>query len=147
MKKTLLTLVVALAFTTVHKQLQYDTIIRNGIICDGNGGNPYKADIAINADTIAFIGDLKNAHAKLNEVDANGKAVAPGFINMMGHSEETLFQDGRAQSDIRQGVTTEIFTELSFGPLNAKMKDQFQKNQGDIKYNVSWNTLGEYMNT
>ena len=61
-------------------------------------------------DTIAFIGDLKNAHAK-NEIDAGGKAVAPGFINMMGHSEETLFQDGRAQSDIRQGVTTEIFTE------------------------------------
>ena len=147
MKNILLILIVALALTACNKQLQYDTIIRDGIIYDGNGGNPYKADIAINADTIAFIGDLKNAHAKLNDVNANGKAVAPGFINMMGHSEETLFQDGRAQSDIRQGVTTEIFTELSFGPLNAKMKEQFQKNQGDIKYNVSWNTLGEYMNT
>ena len=101
----------------------YDTIIRNGTIYDGNGGEPYKADIAISADTIAFIGDLKNASAK-NEIDANNKAVAPGFINMMGHSEESLFQDGRAQSDIRQGVTTEIFGEFSMGPLNAKMKDQ-----------------------
>lgn len=124
----------------------YNTIIRNGTIYDGNGGEPYKADIAINADTIAFIGDLKNASAK-NTIDATGKAVAPGFINMMGHSEESLFQDGRAQSDIRQGVTTEIFTESSFGPLNAKMKKQLQDGQGDIKYKVSWNTLGEYMNT
>jgi N-acyl-D-amino-acid deacylase len=73
-------------------------------------------------------------------------AVAPGFINMMGHSEESLFQDGRAQSDIRQGVTTEIFTESSMAPLNAKMKKQQQDGQGDIKYTVDWNTLGEYMN-
>jgi N-acyl-D-amino-acid deacylase len=71
--------------------------------------------------------------------------VAPGFINMMGHSEESLFQDGRAQSDIRQGVTTEIFGESSFGPLNTNMKSQLQNGQGDVKYNVSWNTLGEYM--
>ncbi|HEX5152120.1 MAG TPA: D-aminoacylase [Parafilimonas sp.] len=123
----------------------YDTIIRNGTIYDGNGGEPFKADIAINADTIAFIGDLKDASAK-NEIDATGKAVAPGFINMMGHSEESLFQDGRAQSDIRQGVTTEIFGEFSMGPLSAKMKEQLQKGQGDIKYDVTWNTLGEYMN-
>jgi N-acyl-D-amino-acid deacylase len=124
----------------------YDTIIRNGTIYDGNGGEPYKTDIAINADTVAFIGDLKKASAK-NEIDATNKAVAPGFINMMGHSEESLFQDGRSQSDIRQGVTTEIFTESSMGPLNAKMRDQLQKGQRDIKYNVTWNTLGEYMNT
>lgn len=129
-----------------NQQPKYDTIIRNGMIYDGTGGAPFKGDIAINADTIAFIGDLKNASAK-NEIDAGGKAVAPGFINMMGHSEESLFQDGRAQSDIRQGVTTEIFTEFSMGPLNANMKDQMQKNEGDIKYPVTWNTLGEYMNT
>jgi len=71
--------------------------------------------------------------------------VAPGFINMMGHSEESLIQDGRAQSDIRQGVTTEIFTESSFGPLNTEMKQQLQNGQGDIKYKVEWNTLGEYL--
>jgi N-acyl-D-amino-acid deacylase len=123
---------------------KYDTIIRNGLVYDGNGGEPYKADIAIQNDSIAFIGDLSKESAK-NEVDAKGLAVAPGFINMMGHSEESLFQDGRAQSDIRQGVTTEIFGESSFGPLNANMKNQMQNGQGDVKYNVSWNTLGEYM--
>ena len=124
---------------------EYDTIIRNGMIYDGNGGEPYKGDIGINADTIAFIGDLSKASAK-NEVDAKGNAVAPGFINMMGHSEESLIQDGRGQSDIRQGVTTEIFCESSMGPLNAKTKKQMQEGQGDIKYKVEWNTLGEYMN-
>src|SRR5437773_3879368 len=98
-------------FFSFKQNSKYETIIRNGIIYDGNGGEPYKADIAINADTIAFIGDLKTASAK-NKIDANGKAVAPGFINMMGHSEEALFQDGRSQSDIRQGVTTEIFGEF-----------------------------------
>src|SRR5678809_794140 len=129
-----------------NQKKQYDTIIRNAMIYDGNGGEPYKGDIGINADTIAFIGDLSKASAK-NEVDAKGMAVAPGFINMMGHSEEALIQDGRSQSDIRQGVTTEIFTEFSMGPLNANMKDQMQKNEGDIKYPVTWNTLGEYMTT
>jgi N-acyl-D-amino-acid deacylase len=122
----------------------YDTILRNGLIYDGNGGEPYKAGIAINADTIAFIGDLSAAHAK-NETDVKGLAVAPGFINMMGHSEESLIEDGRSQSDIRQGVTTEIFTESSMGPLNPAMKKQLQNGQGDIKYKVEWNTLGEYM--
>lgn len=146
MRNASLLVTLALIISACNQSHQCDTIIRNGTIYDGNGGKPFKGDIAINADTIAFIGDLKNAHAK-NEIDANGKAVAPGFINMMGHSEETLFQDGRAQSDIRQGVTTEIFTESSFGPLNATMKEQMQKGEGDIKYNVTWNTLGEYMNT
>lgn len=124
---------------------QYDVVIRNGTIYDGNGGQPITGDIGINADTIAFIGDLSGAKAK-TEVDAKGMAVAPGFINMMGHSEESLFQDGRGQSDIRQGATTEIFTEFSMGPLNDKMKAQATKNQGDIRYAVSWTTLGGYMN-
>src|SRR6185369_3936104 len=73
-------------------------------------------------------------------------AVAPGFINMMGHSEDALIEDGRSQSDIRQGVTTEIFGEFSMGPLNARTKKQLQDGQADIKYKVEWNTLGEYMN-
>jgi N-acyl-D-aspartate/D-glutamate deacylase len=146
MRVTFFVLFGVIIITGCHQSQQYDTIIRNGTIYDGNGGNPYKADIGINADTIAFIGDLQNIHAK-NETDANGKVVAPGFINMMGHSEESLFQDGRAQSDIRQGVTTEIFDEMSFGPLNATMKVQLQKGEGDIQYPVTWNTLGEYMKT
>jgi N-acyl-D-amino-acid deacylase len=143
--KNFLLLLCIVFFFSCEQKRQYDTIIRNGLIYDGNSGKPYKGDIAIVNDTIAFIGDLSNASAK-NEVDAKGNAVAPGFINMMGHSEDALIQDGRCNSDIRQGVTTEIFGEFSMGPLNAKMKQQLQDGQGDIKYKVEWNTLGEYMN-
>ena len=146
MRKILLASFIATVLFSCRQPVVYDTIIRNGLVYDGNGAEPYKADIAINADTIAFIGDLSNAKAK-NETDAKGLAVAPGFINMMGHSEESLFQDGRSQSDIRQGVTTEIFTESSFGPLNSTMKKQLQNGQGDIKYTVDWSTLGQYMHT
>jgi N-acyl-D-amino-acid deacylase len=135
---------ITLLISCNSKKQDYDTIIRNGMIYDGNGGKPYKGDIGVKNDTIAFIGDLSKAAAK-NEVDAKGNAVSPGFINMMGHSEESLIQDGRGQSDIKQGVTTEIFTEFSMGPLNAKMKEQQKGGQGDIKYDVEWNTLGEYM--
>src|SRR5436190_5068915 len=135
----------AILFGCNSSKQEYDTIIRNGMIYDGNGGEPYKGDIGINADTITFIGDLSKVSAQ-NEVDAKGNAIAPGFINMMGHSEESLIQDGRGQSDIKQGVTTEIFTEFSMGPLNPKMKMQAKEGQGDIKYDVEWNTLGEYMN-
>ena len=141
----LLLAIVAMLLACNSSKQQYDTIIRNGIIYDGSGREPIKGDIGINGDTIAFIGDLSNASAK-NEIDAKGNAVAPGFINMMGHSEESLIHDGRGQSDIKQGVTTEIFTEFSMGPLNPKMKQQAKQGQGDIKYEVGWNTLGEYMN-
>src|SRR6185436_20382424 len=127
----------AILFGCNSRKQEYDTIIRNGMIYDGNGREPFKGDIGINADTIAFIGDLSKASAK-KEVDTKGNAIAPGFINMMGHSEESLIQDGRGQSDIKQGVTTEIFTEFSMGPLNARMKEKQQKNQGDIKYKVEW---------
>ncbi len=137
--------VIAILTSCNSANQEYDTIIRNGMIYDGNGGDPYKGDIGIKNDTIAFIGDLSKAKAK-NEVDAKGNAVAPGFINMMGHSEVSLIIDGRAQSDIRQGVTTEIFTESSMAPLNPAMKKQMQDGQGDVKFKVAWNTLGEYMN-
>lgn len=126
------------------KEPVYDTIIRNGMIYDGSGSSPFHGDIAIQADTIVQIGALGSASAK-NEVDAGGLAVAPGFINMMGHSEESLIIDGRSQSDLKQGVTTEIFGELSFGPLNDGMKERMKKSQVDISYEVGWNTLGEYM--
>jgi N-acyl-D-aspartate/D-glutamate deacylase len=125
---------------------EYDTIIRNGLIYDGNGGEPYKGDIGINADTIAFIGDLSKASAK-NEVDAKGNAVAPGFINMLSWATETLIEDGRSQSDLKQGVTLEIMGEGgSMGPWSTAMKEREQKSQGDIKYRIEWNTLGEYLN-
>ena len=103
------------------------------MIYDGNGGEPYKGDIGINADTIAFIGDLSKASAK-NEIDAKGNAVAPGFINMLSWATETLIEDGRSQSDIRQGVTLEVMGEgWSMGPLNGSMKEQRTKVAGRYK--------------
>lgn len=124
---------------------QYDVIIRNGMVYDGNGGEPYKADVAINADTIAFIGDLSGAGAK-TETDAKGMAVAPGFVNMLCQSDVAFLHDGRSQGDIRQGVTLEVMGEgVSMGPLNPRMKKEMQTNQGDIKFDVYWNSFGEYL--
>jgi N-acyl-D-amino-acid deacylase len=115
------------------------------MIYDGNGGEPYKADIGITHDTIAFIGDLSNASAG-NELDAKGNAVAPGFINMLSWATESLIQDGNSQSDIRQGVTLEVMGEgWSMGPLSESLKKQQQESQTDIKYKIEWNTLGEYL--
>ena len=145
MKLLIAGVMASLLFLSGPPPKHFDTIIRNAMVYDGNGGRPYNADIGINADTIAVIGHLSTVTAN-KIVDAKGKAVAPGFINMMGHSEESLIQDGRSQSDLKQGVTTEIFGEFSMGPLNEKMKVQAEKNEGDIKYKIVWNTLGEYMN-
>ena len=123
----------------------YNVIIRNGIVYDGNGGEPYLADIGINADTIAFIGDLRSAEAD-SIIDASGKAVAPGFINMLSWATESLIEDGRSLGDIRQGVTLEVMGEgMSMGPLTPQLKTLMEKDQGDIRFPVSWNTLGEYL--
>lgn len=145
MKKLISAAFVAILLLSCSQKQQYDTIIRNGMVYDGNGGEPYKADIAINADTIAFIGDLSNASAK-NETDAKGMAVAPGFVNMLCQSDVALLHDGRSQSDIRQGVTLEIMSEGgSMGPINPRMKKEMHDFQGDLKFDVYWNTLGEYL--
>ncbi|MCX6334746.1 MAG: D-aminoacylase, partial [Bacteroidia bacterium] len=123
----------------------YDVLIKNGRIIDGSGSPSYKGDIGINADTIAFIGHLKNAGGK-TVIDAEGLVVSPGFINMLSWAVESLIEDGRSQSDIRQGVTLEVLGEGdSWGPLNYRMKEQMKKDQGDIKYDVEWTTLGEYL--
>lgn len=145
MKHLLSSLLFCACLFSCSSKNKYETIIRNGTIYDGNGEKPFTADIGINADTITFIGDLKNETAK-NEIDAKGKAIAPGFINMLSWATESLIQDGRSQSDIRQGVTLEVMGEgTSMGPLNPKMKSELQKGQVDIKYKVDWNTLGEYL--
>src|SRR5574342_316115 len=124
---------------------EYNIIIRNGTIYDGSGGAPIAGDIAINADTIAATGKLDDARGK-QEIDAKGMAVAPGFINMLSWATASLIEDGRSQSDIRQGVTLEVFGEgWSEAPLNEKMKKEVVEQQGDIKYNVMWTTLGEYL--
>ncbi len=146
MKQFPFLLLMVFIFSCSANKKEYDTIIRNGMIYDGNGGEPYKGDIGIKNDTIAFIGDLSKASAK-NETDAGGNAVAPGFINMLSWATESLIEDGRSQSDIRQGVTLEVMGEgWSMGPLNEAMKKQQQESQSDIKYKIEWNTLGEYLN-
>ena len=124
---------------------QYDVIVRGGTIYDGSGSPGAVADLAIQGDRIAAIGDLSNASAP-TVIDAAGLAIAPGFINMMCWSNESLIEDGRSQSDIRQGVTLEVMGEgSSMGPLNDAMKQDMRDGQGDIKYDIAWTTLGEYM--
>ena len=123
----------------------YDLIIRNGTIYNGSGGEPFVADVAITGEKIAAIGKLAKAQAKV-ELDAAGFAVAPGFINLLSWANESLIEDGRSQSDIRQGVTLEVMGEgESMGPLNDAMKANQRESQGDIKYDVAWTTLGEYL--
>ena len=127
------------------EQKKFDTIIRNGTIYDGSGGEGFVGDVGINADTIAFIGDLQNASAQ-HEIDAKGLAVAPGFINMLSWATESLIQDGNSQSDIRQGVTLEVMGEgWSMGPWTTAMKKQLKEAQTDIRYDIEWSTLGEYL--
>jgi N-acyl-D-amino-acid deacylase len=125
--------------------VEYDAIIRGGTVYDGSGGAAYVADIGIAGDSIAAIGDLADAQAPL-VVDASGRAVAPGFINMLSWAAEALLVDGRSQSDLRQGVTLEVFGEgWSMGPLNEEMKAREVAEQGDLKYDVAWTTLGEFL--
>ena len=120
-------------------------IIKGGTVYDGAGGEPQPVDLAIRNDRIAGIGDLKNAKAKVT-VDATGFAVAPGFINMLSWSNESLIQDGRSQSEIRQGVTTEIMGEgESMGPVNDAIRAHILRQQKDIHYEIKWNTLAEYL--
>jgi len=142
--KFLSILVITIILFNCQKQESFDILIKNGQILDGSGNASYIGDIGINADTIAAIGDLKNSKG-LQEIDAQGLAVAPGFINMLSWATESLIEDGRSMSDIKQGVTLEVFGEgWSMGPLNAKMKEDAQ-DQGDIKYEVNWTTLDEYL--
>lgn len=129
------------------KKQTYDVIIRGGTVYDGSGKPGMMADVAMNADTLAFIGDLKNAVGK-KEIDAKGLAVAPGFINMLSHAEGSLLFDGNSQSDIRQGVTLEVFGEGSMGPMNDKMKaddEEAMKRDPDWAYKIDWTTLGQYL--
>ncbi|HZS09693.1 MAG TPA: D-aminoacylase [Blastocatellia bacterium] len=122
-----------------------DVIIRGGTVYDGTGGNPIRADVGIKGDRIAAIGDLSKSKAA-TIVEARGLAVAPGFINMLSWSVDTLIVDGRSQGEIRQGVTTEIFGEGdSMGPLSGEMKRRRQESQGDLKFDIPWTTLAEYL--
>ena len=124
---------------------EFDLLIKGGTVYDGTGGEPRRADVGVRGDRIAGVGDFTTAKAK-KVVDASGLAVAPGFINMLSWSTDSLIVDGRSQSEIRQGVTTEIMGEgESMGPLNDEMKARMVEQQKDIKYEITWNTLAEYL--
>ncbi len=123
----------------------YDLLIRGGTVYDGSGAPPRPADVAIRGDSIAAVGDLAGASAGF-VLDARGLAVAPGFINMLSWANVSLLHDGHSQGDIRQGVTLEIFGEgTSMGPLNDSMRARSLRNQDDIRYEIPWTTLGQYL--
>jgi len=122
----------------------YDVVIHNGMIYDGNGGKPFLGEVAINGDRIAYVGVPRKLKGH-QEIDAGGRAVSPGFIDMMGHSETSLLIDGRAVSGLKQGVTLDIFVEDSMGPLTDEMAKKMVERQGDLKFDVPWRTLGQYL--
>ena len=131
----------------VHAAERVDLLIRNGTIYDGRGGAPVRGDVAVRDGRVIAMGTLSD-YSAAREVNANGLAVAPGFINTLSWATESLLYDGRGMSDIKQGVTLEIFGEgNSMGPVNDRIRDEMLKTQGDIRFDVSWNTLGEYLET
>jgi N-acyl-D-amino-acid deacylase len=124
---------------------EFDVLIKGGTIYDGTGAPGRSGDVAIRGNRIVGVGDLRSAKAK-NVIDAHGLAVAPGFINMLSWSVESLIVDGRSQSEIRQGVTTEIFGEgESMGPVNDRVREHMLSEQTEFKYDIEWKTLAEYL--
>ena len=122
-----------------------DLLVRNGVIYDGRGGAPVRGDVAVRDGRVVATGTLRD-YTATREVDAKGLAVAPGFINTLSWAVESLIHDGRGMSDIKQGVTLEIFGEgTSMGPVNERIREEMVKTQGDIRFDVTWNTLGEYL--
>src|SRR5881392_3113873 len=139
------TLLLVSAVPAAELPEKFDVVIKNGTVYDGTGSEGRKADVAIRGDRIVGVGDFQNSSAT-NVIDAHDLAVAPGFINMLSWSTESLIQDGRSQSEIRQGVTTEIMGEgESMGPVNDRVRQYMLKQQTDIKYDIPWNTLVEYL--
>ncbi|GGF28247.1 N-acyl-D-amino-acid deacylase family protein [Echinicola rosea] len=127
------------------QQKDFDIIIRHGQVIDGSGKPALMTDVGINADTIAYIGELSDQTA-MQEIDAEGLVVAPGFINMLSWAVESLIEDGRSMSDIKQGVTLEVFGEgSSWGPLTPTTRREMKADQGNITYDIPWTTLGEYL--
>lgn len=127
----------------------YDVVVRGGMVYDGSGAPPVEADIAVDGDRIVKIGRLALDHGR-NEIDARGRAVAPGFINMLSWATETLLHDGRGKSDVHQGVTLEVVGEgFSYGPLNDAMKAYFRETMAaqELQYEIDWTTLGEHLDS
>ncbi|HSG17518.1 MAG TPA: D-aminoacylase [Anaerolineae bacterium] len=129
----------------MSEKTEGDLVLRNGLIFDGRGGDPFTGDVAIDGDKIIAIGALDKIKGQW-ELDVSGLAVTPGFINMLSWANTSLIEDGRALSDIRQGVTLEVLGEgRSMGPLNEAMKLEMKERQGPIKYDVAWTTLDDYL--
>jgi N-acyl-D-amino-acid deacylase len=129
----------------VSARARFDVIIRGGVVYDGTGSEGRRADVGLRGDRVAAVGDLSGAQAR-EVVDATGLAVAPGFINMLSWSTESLIVDGRSLGELKQGVTTQVMGEGdSMGPLNPEMKRRMIANQGDIKYPIEWTTLADYL--
>ncbi|MCF8506279.1 MAG: D-aminoacylase [Caulobacter sp.] len=134
-----------LSCATPSAEAPFDIVIRGGTVYDGSGGQPFVGDVAIRGDRIVAVG-RKLRGARLTEIDATGLAVSPGFINMLSWATESLLADGRGLSDLKQGVTLEVMGEgSSMGPWNEKMRRQETERQGDIKFQVTWATLDEYL--
>lgn len=143
--KNLILLFLVPLFYYCSTEAEVDVLIQNGNVYDGTGAPPYQGTVALKGDKIFYIGPPKFFTAK-KIINATDKAVSPGFINMLSWGVETLIEEGKSQSDIRQGVTLEVFGEgMSWGPLNEELKAYMKKNQGDIKYDINWTTLGEYL--
>jgi N-acyl-D-amino-acid deacylase len=135
----------SLTLPAAEPMAAFDILIRRGTVYDGTGQPGRRADVGIRGDKIAAVGDLATATAKTT-IDAAGLAVAPGFINMLSWSTDSLIADGRSQSEIRQGVTTQIMGEGdSMGPVNDAIRTRMKREQTDIKYEIEWRTLGEYL--
>ncbi len=128
-----------------EEAIVWDLVIRDAIIHDGSGSEPVAGDLAVTGDSIAAVGAIGPGRGR-REIDASGRVVSPGFINVLSWATTSLIEDGRSQGDIRQGVTLEIFGEgWSMGPLNEAMKEETKRRQTDIHYEIEWTTLGEYL--
>src|ERR1041384_4526652 len=123
----------------------HSLVVRGGTILDGSGSQGYVGDVVVDGDRIVYVGKSRGDIGK-KTIDATGKAVSPGFINMLSWAVESLLVDGRSQSDLRQGVTLEVFGEGdSMGPLTPEMKRLAKERQTDIQYDIAWTSLGEYL--
>jgi N-acyl-D-amino-acid deacylase len=139
------TFLALLVLAACASEPQADVILRGGTVYDGSGDPGYVGDVAIKGDSILAVGDLGDLRGT-TELDVSGMAVAPGFVNMLSWATESLLEDGTGQSDLRQGVTLEVFGEgESMGPLNDAMKADMLRFQGDIRFDIDWTTLGEYL--
>ena len=134
-----------LATSAAPAPVRYSVLIHGGTIYDGSGSTPYVGDVALTGDRIVYVGPHAPGSAE-RVIDATNKAVSPGFINMLSWAVESLIADGRGMSDTYQGVTLEVFGEgNSMGPYTPEMKKLELKRQGDIKFPITWTTLGQYL--